>query len=97
MSGVVNFVNSAGLSKTICQYYFSLFLINMDFLDPKGFWRWCIILRITGVSGFAHGPVFWKVEDTTFPKLCLFSFSGEGEKTPTLLGPLERASDWGSF
>jgi hypothetical protein len=29
---------------------------------------------------------------TTFRKLDLFSYAGEGRETPTLLGPLERAN-----
>jgi hypothetical protein len=35
-----------------------------------------------------------KIENTTFQKLDLFQFSCEGKKkkTPTLLGPLERAN-----
>jgi hypothetical protein len=41
---------------------------------------------------FIHRPVFYKLENTTFRKLDLFPSSGEGEKTPTLLGPLERAN-----
>jgi hypothetical protein len=31
-------------------------------------------------------------KNTTFPKLDLFPSLGEGEKTPTLLDPLERAN-----
>jgi hypothetical protein len=27
-------------------------------VDSKGFWRWCIILRITGFLNFVHCPMF---------------------------------------
>jgi hypothetical protein len=34
-------------------------LVKTFFLvDSKGFWRWCIILRITGFLDFVHRPVF---------------------------------------
>jgi hypothetical protein len=46
-----------------------------------------------GFLDFFHRPVFKKTENTTFPKLELFPFSGEGEgKTHTQLSPLERAN-----
>jgi hypothetical protein len=48
--------------------------------------------RITGFLDFVHHPVFLKLENTTFQKLDLFLSSGEGEKTPTQIGPLERAN-----
>jgi hypothetical protein len=35
-----------------------------------------------------------KNQNTTFRKLDLFSSSGEGGKTPTLLGPVERDNDY---
>jgi hypothetical protein len=61
-------------------------------IDSKGFWRWCITLRITGFSDFFHRPVFWKLENTTFRKLDLFPSSDDGGgKTPTQLGPLRLA------
>jgi hypothetical protein len=45
------------------------------------------------ILDFGHRPVFQKLENTTFRKLYLFSSSGEGgRKTPTQLGPLERAN-----
>jgi hypothetical protein len=40
-------------------------------VDSIGFWRWCIILRITGFLEFVHRPVFQKLENTTFRKLDL--------------------------
>jgi hypothetical protein len=48
-------------------------------------------IRITVVPYFVHHPVFEKLENTTFRKPDLFPSSGEGRKTPTLLGPKERA------
>jgi hypothetical protein len=39
------------------------------------------MLRITGLMDFSYHPEF-----------CLFLSSGEGMKTPTLFGPLERAN-----
>jgi hypothetical protein len=44
------------------------------------------------VFGLFHRPVFWRLENTKFLKLDLFLSSGEGGKTPTLSGPLERAN-----
>jgi hypothetical protein len=49
-------------------------------------------LRITGFLDFVHRPEFYILENTTIRKLDLFLSSGEGRETPTLLGPLERAS-----
>jgi hypothetical protein len=38
-------------------------------------------------------PLSWSLlENAPFWKLDLFSFSGEGRKTPTLLDPLEKAN-----
>jgi hypothetical protein len=48
---------------------------------------------ITEFFGLFHRPVFYRLENTTFRKLDLLPSSGErGEKTPTQLGPLERAN-----
>jgi hypothetical protein len=50
--------------------------------------------------GFTRLLVLQKLENTAFRKLDLFSSSGKGGKSPTQLGPLERAnmnhwsSDW---
>jgi hypothetical protein len=44
---------------------------------------------------FGHYPlssILRTLENTTFWKLVLFSTSGMGEETPSLLGPLERAN-----
>jgi hypothetical protein len=49
-------------------------------------------VRITGFLDFVHRQVFYKLENTTFRKLDVFPSSGEGEKIPTQLGPLERAN-----
>jgi hypothetical protein len=48
---------------------------------------------ITGFSHIFHRPVFYRTENTMFQKPDMFPPSGEGgEKTPTQLGPLERAN-----
>jgi hypothetical protein len=60
-------------------------------VDPKEFWQWCGTLRIAGFLDFVHGRYSKKLGNTTFRKLDLFLFSGEGE-TPTLSGPLGRAN-----
>jgi hypothetical protein len=31
---------------------------NKSEVDSKGFWRYCILLRITGFLDFVHHPVF---------------------------------------
>jgi hypothetical protein len=36
------------------------------------------VLRIFGVLDFVHRPIFQKIENTTFRKLDLFPFAGEG-------------------
>jgi hypothetical protein len=48
--------------------------------------------RITGFLGFIHRPEFSILGNTTFRKMYLFLSSGEGNETPTLLYPLERAN-----
>jgi hypothetical protein len=30
----------------------------LSWADSKGFWRWCITHRITGILDFFHRPVF---------------------------------------
>jgi hypothetical protein len=47
--------------------------------------------RIPGVLDFFYRPVFQKLENTRFQKLDHFPLAGRG-KTPTLLGPFERAN-----
>jgi hypothetical protein len=32
----------------------------VDQIEFKGFWQWCITLRITGVLDFVHRPEFRK-------------------------------------
>jgi hypothetical protein len=68
----------------LCHHYYC----NWK-LESKGFWRWCITLRI---MDFVHCPEFWKLENTTSRKLVLFQSSGDGTEISTLLGPLERAN-----
>jgi hypothetical protein len=67
------------------------FQIHLN-IDLKGFWRCCMLYRIHRIFlDFFHRPVFQK--NTTFRKLDLFPSSGEGgQKTPTQLGPSERAN-----
>jgi hypothetical protein len=46
---------------------------------------------------FIHRPKFW-LENMTFQKLGLFPFLGDGNETPTLLGPLGRGIlNWTRF
>jgi hypothetical protein len=47
--------------------------------------------EITGFLDFSHRQLCI-LENTKFRKLDLFPSSGEGGKTPTQLGPLERAN-----
>jgi hypothetical protein len=47
-------------------------------------------LRIVWFLDFVHRPEFQIIENTTFRKIDLFPFSGEGSETPALLGLLER-------
>jgi hypothetical protein len=44
------------------------------------------------VSGLCPSSGILNTTEKTFRKLDLFPSSGEGKKTPTLLGPLERAN-----
>jgi hypothetical protein len=82
-------------------------LINFHWDDTcrecKNYWNLCDIWYadrawtytpwITGFFGLFHCPVFYRLENTTFRKLDLCPYSGErGGKTPTQLGPLERAN-----
>jgi hypothetical protein len=36
-------------------------------VDSKGFWRWCITIRITGYLDFFHRPVYWRTEKVQNP------------------------------
>jgi hypothetical protein len=47
--------------------------------------------ELLGFFYFVRSPVSWRLENTTFQKLDLFSSLGEGGKTPISLGPLETA------
>jgi hypothetical protein len=38
-------------------------LPNINYQDSIGFWRWCMIFRITGVLDFVHRPGFYKIEN----------------------------------
>jgi hypothetical protein len=49
-------------------------------------------LRITGLSNLFIVQNSKSRENTTFRKLDLFSSSDQGRETPTLLGPLEKAT-----
>jgi hypothetical protein len=62
--------------------------------DSKGFWGWCITLRITGILGLFQRPSSeilktrkHNVSETGFSSACRWR-----RETPTLLGPLERAN-----
>jgi hypothetical protein len=60
-------------------------------VDVKGFWRWCEAHRISGVLDFFHRPVFLGVKSRHFGNFCSRPQT-KREKTPTQLGPLERAN-----
>jgi hypothetical protein len=51
-------------------------------VDSIGSWRWCITHRIKGFSDFVQHPDSKELEDkiTTFRKLDVFPFSGEGRQ-----------------
>jgi hypothetical protein len=54
-------------------------------IDSKGFWRWCMALGITGVSGLCPSSrILKKLGNTMFRKLDLFPSSDE--RGYTLLG-----------
>jgi hypothetical protein len=50
------------------------------------------MLRITGVWTLSNFLYVKELKDTMFYKLDLFPLSGEGGRTPTFLGSLERAN-----
>jgi hypothetical protein len=52
-------------------------------VESKGFWRWCMGLRITEFIDFVHRPEFYLTRKK-FRKLALFPSSGDGKETPTL-------------
>jgi hypothetical protein len=54
-------------------------------------WNRSTVYRITGVLDFSHRPVFLGVETRRFGNWVYFRLQVKGEKTPTQLGPLERA------
>jgi hypothetical protein len=45
---------------------------SMRKVDSKGFWQWCITLRIPGFLDFVHSPVFLKVETQCFENCICF-------------------------
>jgi hypothetical protein len=61
-------------------------------IDLKGFWWWCMLYRIHRIFlDFFHRPVFQKTQ--RFGNwICFRPQEKVGEKTPTQLGPLERAN-----
>jgi hypothetical protein len=50
-----------------------------------------IILGITGFLHFFHCPVFYRIENTTFPKLDLFPSSSEVGEDTYAVGPLRKS------
>jgi hypothetical protein len=78
-----------------CNCFYKKMLVNEKRIEKfhlHDIWQAEHMHRITGFLHFVHCPVFYKLEKTTFRKLDLFPSSGEGEKTPAMLGPLERAN-----
>jgi hypothetical protein len=57
-----------------------IIIIEEEKLESLGLWTLSIIRNSK------------ELENTTFRKLDLFLSSGDGRKTPTLFGPLERAN-----
>jgi hypothetical protein len=71
----------------------SIYLYVSIYLCLSIYMSVCLLLGITRFLDFVRRPVFYKLENTTFRKLGVFPSSGEGGgETPTLLGPLQRAS-----
>jgi hypothetical protein len=61
-------------------------------VDTIGFWRWCITHRDIGFSDFVHRPDFSQImKKHNVSETGSVSVLRWG-KTPTLLGPLERAN-----
>jgi hypothetical protein len=56
-------------------------------LDYKGFWRYIVTDKITGVVVFVQHPEY--LENTRFRKLELFPSSDDFKEAPTLLGSLD--------
>jgi hypothetical protein len=55
------------------------FCVTSVLVEFKGFWRWCITLRITGFHDLSIvRNSKYVLENTTFRKLDLFSSLGEG-------------------
>jgi hypothetical protein len=52
-------------------------------VDSKGFWQWCITLRLTGFLYKVHRSVFYKLESTTYRKQDRFPHSPEGANRPS--------------
>jgi hypothetical protein len=65
------------------KFSLALFLATDIMTDCKGFWRWCITLRISAVFGLcpSSGILKKKLESSTFRKLNLSPSSGEVWKT----------------
>jgi hypothetical protein len=60
---------------------------NLDIIPAYSTANSTQTLRITGVLDYAHCPEFQILENTTLRKLDLFSSSGAGRETPTVLCP----------
>jgi hypothetical protein len=78
-------------SITWVSFLFLVWHLYIHIVDSKWFWRWCITHRITGFLDFFHRLVFWRTRG--FGNwVCFRPQVKVGEKTPTQLGPLERAN-----
>jgi hypothetical protein len=77
------------------HYYFYhqryIFLILRASFNKSKKINWKFSHRSTGFLDFFQHPVFQKIVNTTFRKLHLFPFSGEGEEDTYSLGPLKLA------
>jgi hypothetical protein len=79
---------SVGFQWTTRRYIPEDKTLRKDSLDPKGFWRWCITLRVTEFLSMVRNS---KEHDVSKTGSVSFLRCGWGE-TPTLLGPLERGN-----
>jgi hypothetical protein len=70
---------------------FAKVIWKSNILVSEGLWRWCITQRISGFLDFIHRPVFegtWRFGNW----ICFRLQVKRGKKTPTQLGPFERAN-----
>jgi hypothetical protein len=67
-------MNNRKTMRTNKKYHRIHTISTPNIRDSKGFWRWCITLRIIAFSDFVHSPVFY-LSMTLQPSWTLASFS----------------------